>query len=100
MEGSIMPESEDFLIDGLFFKCTCEAFPEQYDVYDENKNQVGYVRYRGGYLSCRVPDYSGDIVFEADPSDGGLDGIFDDDKQRIYFLEKCAESIKNHLHRK
>lgn len=33
------------------FEKTCEACPEQYDVWDDSKNlKVGYVRMRWGYL--------------------------------------------------
>ena len=47
------------IIEGLDFKQTCGACPEQYDVFKDEK-QVGYVRLRWGDLSCRYPDYEGD----------------------------------------
>ena len=38
------------IIKGLNFKKTCDACPEQYDVFKDEK-QVGYVRLRWGNLT-------------------------------------------------
>ena len=47
------------IIEGLEFKKTCLACPEQYDVFKGDK-LVGYVRLRHGGLSCRYPNYEGE----------------------------------------
>ena len=81
----------------LFFKNTCEACPEQYDVYDEAGSQVGYVRLRWGHLSASAPDFGWDVVYEYDFSDG-LQGCFDDQTQRDSFLQEIGVKILEWLH--
>lgn len=44
---------------GLTFVKTCEACPEQYDVFDENAKQAAYVRIRGGTLRADAPNCGG-----------------------------------------
>lgn len=77
-------------IKGLNFIRTCDACPEQYDVYDKNKNLVGYVRLRHGYLYAEYPDVGGEMVYEAYPEG---DGIFKNDDERKYHLNKIAKCL-------
>ena len=79
-------------IKGLDFKCTCSACPEQYDVFDNNKNIVGYVRLRWGGLSCKYPDVGGEGIYYASVGDG-LNGCFKNDSQRRMYLTKIADEI-------
>ena len=50
----------------LKFKNTCTGCPEQYDVFDEEDNQVGYVRVRHGYCSVRFPHHGGKEIYIMD----------------------------------
>lgn len=79
---------------------TCEACPEQYDVYLEGK-LVGYVRLRWAGLSACYPNYEGDQVYshqwyDEKGQDGYL-GQFPDDEQRNFHLEKIAQSLYNRI---
>ena len=73
----------------LQFDCTCFACPEQYDVL-YNGNVVAYVRLRHGYLYCDVPDYNGNIIYEANPRG---DGCFQDDEEREHYLNIIKDKI-------
>lgn len=75
----------------LKFVLTCEACPEQYDVY-RGADQVGYVRLRHGGLSVDCPDAAGEQVYYHEFPDH-LKGSFEDDGERSRFLEACAERI-------
>lgn len=79
-------------IKGLNFKCTCDACPEQYDVFDNNEKIVGYVRLRWGSLTCEYPDVGGIDIYYADIGDG-FTGSFKDNHQRIEHLNNIADAI-------
>ena len=70
-------------IDGLKLVCTCGACPEQYDVFDGDK-QVGYLRLRHGRFRADCPDAGDETVHEAYPRG---DGIFDDDERDAHLTE-------------
>lgn len=70
--------------------------PEQYDVFDENNNQVGYLRLRHGRFTAEVPDVGGALVYTAHPEG---DGMFDED-ERNYYLQNAVEAIKLYLNSK
>lgn len=73
------------------FAMTCEACPEQYDVFNhDGTRQVAYVRLRWGGLSCRVPDHNGETVYSADLGDSGT---FADDDERDRYLNAAAYAI-------
>lgn len=80
------------LIKGLDFRCTCFGCPEQYDVFDDNDNLVGYVRLRWGYLRCDYPYGGGETIYEANIGDGWC-GIFESESQRMRHLNKIADKI-------
>jgi hypothetical protein len=69
---------------------TSPMCPEQYDAFDENNTQVGYLRLRHGIFSVDVPDAGGRTIYEAVPKG---DGAFEDD-ERGYFLEQAKKRIK------
>ena len=79
-------------IKGLYFDCTCGACPEQYDVYDSEGKQVGYVRLRWGILYCKYPDVDGERIYTAGIGDGWT-GIFESDEQRMDHLNNIADKI-------
>lgn len=83
------------IIEGLNFKKTCDACPEQYDVFKDEK-QVGYVRLRWGYLSCRYPDYEGDEIY-SESFDDAWKGCFDDNNERNKYLLIIANELNNYM---
>ena len=84
------------IINGLEFRETCYACPEQYDVFDKDGNQVGYVRLRHGYLYAQCPDIGGEDVYDAYP-DG--DGRFINEYERNFHLNAIAKEIELHINR-
>lgn len=48
---------------------TCDACPEQYDIYDKDGHQVAYVRERWEHLTVECPDCGDILVFSADLTD-------------------------------
>ena len=81
------------IIKGLFFKCTCGACPEQYDVLNDDNEIVGYVRLRYGWLTCEYPDVGGECIYMAEIGDGCWTGIFENEEQRMYHLDNIAYKI-------
>lgn len=77
----------------LEFVKTCPACPEQYDVYDEHHNIVGYIRLRWGGLICEYPDVFGELIYTASVGEDGLGGMFDSEEQRMYHLTTIADKI-------
>lgn len=74
---------------GLELKMTCSSFPEQYDVFKENK-QVGYLRLRFGEFRVDCGDTT---LYETKP-DGF--GIFED-HERLHYMRKALDIILNQL---
>ena len=83
------------IIEVLDFKKTCDACPEQYDVFKGDK-LVGYVRLRWGVLSCRYPDYEGDEIY-SESFDDGWQGEFEDDNERNKYLIIIAKELNNYM---
>ena len=75
----------NLLIHGYKLELTCTACPEQYDVYDNEGNQVAYPRLRHGSFTATCPDVGGEQVFHAYPEG---DGIFNDN-ERLHFLNEA-----------
>ena len=82
-------------ISELVFVETSGACPEQYDVFDSNGNQVGYVRLRFGYLRVDYPDSGGEVIYDHEFSDGWK-GIFTED-EREHYLKEIAEAISKRI---
>lgn len=82
-------------IKGLDFDLTCGACPEQYDVYDGDGKQVGYVRLRWGVLRCEYPDVFGEEIYTASIGDGWT-GTFESVEQRMEHLNNIADKILEH----
>ena len=67
---------------------TCHACPEQYDVFNEEGIQVGYLRLRWGhfYAQCYVSSFHHPTVYEADTIG---DGLFDSSERTHHLNEAC-----------
>lgn len=71
------------------FHKTCEACPEQYDAFFENK-LVGFLRLRHGVFRVECPDSGGAVVYTAKTKG---DGCFSVD-EREYHLYKAKLRIR------
>ena len=71
---------------------TCYCSPEQYDVFDQNGNQVAYVRLRWGSLYAQYPDVGGVDIYETSIGDGWT-GRFESEEQRRFCLSQIAVEI-------
>lgn len=71
-------------------KMTCSACPEQYDAFDKDGNQIGYLRLRHGEFRVDCPDCDEDTVYEAYLGYGI--GSFED-SEREGWLEKAKRAI-------
>ena len=78
-------------INGYELRLTCNACPEQYDVFKDG-NQVAYLRLRHGWFYASVPDCSNDIVYEAIPEG---DGIFKE-HERMKYLTEAIEAVEKY----
>lgn len=78
----------------LHFELTCQACPEQYDVFDEHDKIVAYVRLRWGHLRIYCPDVGGTLIYEQS-FDDEYKGIFNDEEREFYFPE-IHKAIENH----
>lgn len=84
------------MIGDIQLKQTCSACPEQYDAFDSQGRQIGYLRLRHGNFTVEHPHCGGRLIYEAQP-DG--DGCFED-YEREFYLSKAklalavAERIK------
>lgn len=84
----------DYVISGYRLICTCQACPEQYDVFDDETGvQVGYLRLRHGHFRADLRYCGGDCVYSADTIG---DGVFDD-KERMPQLKQAVKAIKKGL---
>lgn len=71
---------------------TCSAYPEQYDVLDQSRKTVGYMRMRWGefYAQAYLPGGEEVVVYDASP-DGF--GSFDSDDERKKHVDAALEAI-------
>ena len=67
------------------FVQTCEACPEQYDVF-YGVDQVGYVRIRYGVLSLYYPDVNGSMIYCFDYNDDWLGKFPTAEDRQFQFL--------------
>lgn len=79
-------------INGLTLIQTCNACPEQYDVFKGNR-KVGYLRLRHGHFTASYPDVRGECVYSAYPRG---DGMFEDDEQEEY-LTAAVKALKKRI---
>ena len=76
----------------IILHCTCAACPEQYEAYNSNGKQVGYLRLRHGVFEARVPNNNGSTVFEVEVNG---DGLFDPD-EREPRLRQAIDALLAH----
>jgi hypothetical protein len=81
---------------GLTWKRTCEACPEQYDIFKEGV-QVGYFRLRHGHLTVTCPGVMDECVYASSDFQG--DGDFLRDKERKKHQRKAEKKIRKWLKR-
>lgn len=84
------------LIHGYRLELTCVACPEQYDVFDTQGNQVGYLRLRHGVFTATVPDVGGECVYRANVLG---DGCFENSERHGHLtlaIEHIQEYIANY----
>lgn len=82
------------IIDGLVFKLTCSACPEQYDIFKDGK-QVGYFRLRYGCLFVWSPKAFDDLLLNAEYGDAFCGQLKDEDHAR--YLKIAAYAINKKL---
>lgn len=68
---------------------TCGACPEQYDVFDDAGNEIGYLRLRHGYFTAQYGGPGGPVVYDA-ATEG--DGVFEYN-ERDYHLTNALRAI-------
>ena len=76
-------------------KMTCGACPEQYDVFDSDGKQVGYLRLRYGGFRADYPDCGGDTVYRYS-FDDAWKGVFADEEREQYLTE-AVKAIHNRI---
>ena len=85
---------ETIEIKGLIFKPVLDMYPEQYVVCDNENNKIAEVKMNFGFLVARYKN--GDIVYDEPVRAEEYFGSFDSNKERIYYLTKCAEAINKY----
>ena len=78
-------------------KMTCGACPEEYDVFDSEGKQSGYIRLRGGNFRVYYPDTGGELVFYHCFEDDTWKGMFDNDEEREKYLIEAVKAIHNKI---
>lgn len=53
-------QTNDFIIMDCAVNNTCGACPEQYDVFNQDGTQIGYIRLRHGCMTASYPDVGGE----------------------------------------
>ena len=77
--------------------CTCQCCPEQYDVFDSDGKQSGYIRLRGGNFRVYYPDTGGELVFCHRFEDDAWKGMFDNEEEREFFLTEAVKALHNKI---
>ena len=74
---------------------TCPCCPEQYDVFDSDGKQSGYIRLRAGNFRVYYPDTGGELVFYH-RFDDDWKGMFDNDEREKYLTE-AVKALHNRI---
>lgn len=99
-ERKQLPHQDKHIIDEYELIMTCPACPEQYDVLECGRGQVGYIRIRWGQFWLYYPDEEGRLIFQADISAGNnLRGQLTSG-QRGVLLPKAIAALRAHTHKK
>lgn len=91
-------DKADYRIQGIWFKLTCGACPEQYDVFI-GPNQIAYVRLRFGRLRVDVPDVGGETVY-VNEFDDEFKGVFSDEQERVHYLNEIVTVLNEYYRNK
>lgn len=79
----------------LRLDCTCGACPEQYDVYSDENELIGYIRFRWGHLYCCPQNQDGididNVVYTWDCDDGWAGVIPENVREEV--LENCKQAL-------
>ena len=70
-----------------------DVCPEQWEVFTERGEQVGYIRLRHGRLSCKYPDVNGVEVYSHNFVESRSKGCFYDQEERNHYLSECLDEI-------
>lgn len=74
---------------GLEIIMTCEACPEQYEIF-KNGKQIAYYRLRHGEFSVSCQDNEGEEIIMSEEPNG--DGMFDPN-ERLNYLTKAMRKV-------
>jgi hypothetical protein len=88
MDDVEWPESRE--LDGLKLVCTCGACPEQYEVFDGDR-QVGYLRLRHGRFRADCPSVGGETVYHSNTKGDGVFAEEERDEQLGLAIKKIRE---------
>lgn len=89
----VVGEEEEEVETNLRLVQTSGACPEQYDIFDESEELVGYLRLRHGHFTAQALNVSVDVVYSASTKG---DGIFESD-EREYHLGRALTEIAKAL---
>ena len=81
---------------------TCEACPEQYDVYKKEvfeHNLMGYIRLRWGILTLEYPYVGGEMLYIHDFYEE-FKGIFNNNNERDDYLFMVICCLNTHIQNK
>ena len=87
----IDPENPIVTINNLLFERTCPACPEQYNVYNKGKKQIGYVRLRHGSFNVYFPECSDVYLYNEHLEN--THGEFNSEEQRKHYLTLAANLL-------
>lgn len=76
------------------FERTDADYPEQYNIYDDSHQQVGYMRLRYGELSLRTPNAMGKPIFFDNSKELGNVGEFKDETIRKKYIKICDKALR------
>lgn len=92
MEKLILDKNNTITIGKFVFHKTCDAWPEQYDVY-KGRKQVAYIRLRMGSLTAEVPDVCGELIYYKNYEKDSAKGYFYTQEERMKYLTKIANIL-------
>ena len=86
--------NDSIVLSGFRFELTSAACPEQYDVFDEFDNLVGYVRFRSGRFLFYIIDGHG-VRHDMIRARIHKDSRFRDVVERAVWLSLCADCLSS-----
>ena len=91
-------EEYRFRIGGIELWCmlTCPSHPEQYDVFLDGVDQVGYLRLRHGEFRADYGECGGPTVYSATYTDPWM-GVFESPMDRRERLYQACKAIARRL---